>query len=450
MTKTTSFAPFASLATFSFLAPSLIAQQPPTPSTQEPSGSATFEERLRALEERVRSGEAERESLRQQLAARPPAAADQKPKWYDKLALRGYGQFRYTTLFDENNTPNLNVPADRSVGEAETIYLRRGRLTLSGDVSERLYVYAQIEFAGTPANTDYTLQMRDYYGDIALDADKEWRARFGLSKVPFGWVNLQSSQNRTALERPDALNSAVEGERDLGAYLIWAPKSVRALFRDLVRNGLKGSGDYGVVAVGAYAGQGPNKPDLNGDVHWAARVSYPFELADKQVVEFGVQGYTGDYVVSTAAIGGTTPTADTNGVDDERLGATFVWYPQPFGIEAEWNWGRGPQLSDDNTRIVAESLQGGYVQASWRSVADSGTWIPFVRWNFFDGARKFARNAPRDEVNEIDAGIEWSPVPEIELVMQFTHTFWRTDTSTAPFDEARGDDRVGLQVQINF
>lgn len=440
MTKKPSF---ASLASVLSIAVPALAQEPAPTSPASPS----FEERLRALEERMRAGDAERDQLRQQLAQR---AADQKPKWYDKLSLRGYGQFRYTTLFDEDNTPNLNVPSDRSVNEPESIYLRRGRVTLSGDVTERLYVYAQIEFAGTPANTDYTLQMRDYYADLALDDDKEFRLRFGLSKVPFGFVNMQSSQNRIALERADAMNSAVEGERDLGGYLMWAPKDKRALFRDLVKNGLKGSGDYGVIAVGAYAGQGPNKPDLNGDVHWVARASYPFELANKQVVELGVQGYFGDYVVTTGAIGGVTPTADPKGVDDERVATTFVWYPQPFGLEAEWNWGRGPQLDEDGSRIVSESLQGGYVQACYRAECQSGVWIPFLRWNYYDGGRKFARNAPRDEVSELDVGVEWSPVAEIELVMQYTHTFWRTDTSTAPFDLARDDDRIGFQVQVNF
>ncbi|MBM3773272.1 MAG: hypothetical protein FJW27_18680 [Acidimicrobiia bacterium] len=55
----------------------------------------------------------------------------------------------------------------------------------------------------------------------SLDTQNAWRLRFGQSKVPFGSVNMQSSQNRAPLERPDALNSAVEGERDLGAALMW-------------------------------------------------------------------------------------------------------------------------------------------------------------------------------------------------------------------------------------
>lgn len=451
MTKTPSFASLASLSTLGLFA-NLARAQDPTP-TPPAAPSPSFEERLRALEERLELGDKERAQLREQLAAQKAGAPGGKPaekKWFDRLSIRGYGQFRTTSLFNEDNTPNLNVPNDRSVNEAETLQLRRGRVILSGDVTDHLFVYAQLDFAGSTGAADQALQMRDFYGDIALDAAKEYRFRLGTSKVPYGWVNLQSSQNRGPIERPDALNSAVEGERDMGAYFYWAPKEVRALFSDLVRSGRKGSGDYGVIGFGAYNGQGLNRSDLNGEPHWIARVSYPFELADKQVVEIGAYGYTGDYVVTTGATGGVTPIADPDGLTDERVGVTFVWYPQPFGLEAEWTWGRGPQLTDDATRIDVESLQGGYVMANWLQRGDSGSWFPFVRWNFFDGARKFARNAPRAEVNEIDVGIEWAPVPEVELVVQYTHTFWRTDTTTAPFDEATGDDRIGFQVQVNF
>lgn len=438
------------LAVAATVAATLSAQSqtpPATPTPQDPAPAPTpsLEDRLKALEDHVKAADAELAELRKK-GQKPDSAA----KWYDKLSIRGYGQIRYTSLLGEDNTPNLNVPADRSVNEPETLILRRGRVILSGDVSERVYVYAQVDFAGSTGSGDQALQMRDFYADLALDDDKESRVRVGNSKVPFGWVNLQSSQNRLGIERPDALNSAAEGERDMGAYYMWAPKHVRDLFRDLVRSGRKGSGDYGVFTVGAFSGQGPNRTDQNGEVHAVARVSYPFELENKQVVELGVQGYTGDYVVTTAAIGATTPTVDTEGVTDERVAATFVLYPQPFGFEAEWNWGTSPQLSDSLLTIDEEYIQGGYVQASYMMKGDSGTWTPFVRWNFFDGARKFARNAPKDEVNELDLGIEWQATPEIELSMMYTHTFWRTDTSTAPFDNAEGDDRIGMQVQFNF
>ena len=68
----------------------------------------------------------------------------------------------------------------------------------------------------------------------------------------------------------------------------------------------------------------------------------------------------------------------------------------------------------------------------------------------YEGGRKFARNAPAARVNEIDLGIEWSPWKELEVAVAYTHTFHRTNTSIAPYADAEGSDRVGMQVQWNY
>ncbi len=418
-----------------------------------------FEARLAEIERRLAEDEkkmSERDAHFESRIA-DSTASDQKflkslsGKWYERLSVRGYTQFRTTTLFGRDLDPNLVVPADSSVSESETFLIRRGRFVLSGDVTDHLYLYAQPDLMGSVGGSgDKGLQTRDLYADISIDKDKEYRFRLGQSKVPFGFVNMQSSQNRAALERPDALNSAVEGERDLGVFFYWAPKEIRERFRHLVRSGLKGSGDYGVLGLGVYSGQGLNRSDLNGDAHVIARASYPFELDGGQIVELGVQAYSGEFVVGTQAIGGVTPTADADGVDDERAGVTAVLYPQPFGIEAEWVWGRGPELSRDLSSIDDHSLQGGYVQLSYALGSSQGPVFPFVRWNYFDGARKFARNAPWSDVSELDLGFEWSPWPEVELAIVYTHTFHRTNTVTAPFDDVNDAHRIGFQLQWNY
>ena len=332
--------------------------------------------------------------------------------------------------------------------------IRRGRFVWSGDVSSRLALYAQADFNGSAGTGDFALQMRDLYGDIALDSAKAFRVRLGQSKVPYGWVNLQSSQNRAPLERPDALNSAVEGERDLGASLMWAPATARQHFRDIAGQGLKHSGDYGVLAFGAYSGQGLNRPDQNGDPHYVARASVPVKLTSGQFAEFGVQAYHGRFVSPTQAIttggGSVTPTQDARGTLDQRVALTIVWYPQPLGLEAEWTFGRGPTLSDDSRRIDSQTLSGGYVQVNYRKRNAFGTWFPFSRWNYFDGSRKFARNAPRNTVNEIDLGVEFAKWAEVEITTMFTRTLTRTRTGTFPYGQTRDANRVGVQVQWNY
>jgi hypothetical protein len=406
-----------------------------------------LEQRLSALEQRLGQAEsllAERTAALEQLEQRL------EQRWYERISLRGYTQVRFTSLFGENYTPDLSVPADRSVNEAETFFIRRGRFIFSGDVHDRVFLYAQSDFNASVGGTgDFGVQMRDLYADIALEELKEHRVRVGQSKIPYGWVNMQSSQNRLALERPDAINSAAEGERDVGAFYYWAPTAVRSLFRRLVRDGLKGSGDYGVLGFGAYSGQGSNRSDRNGEVHWIARAAYPFEWTG-ELWELGVQGYTGRFVPTTAAIGSTTPTADGDGLLDQRVGLTGVLYPQPFGLEAEWTWGQSPELAEDLTTIGVGDLGGGYVQACYRIEQGQSTWIPFVRWNLYDGARKFARNAPGTTVDELDLGLEWSPFPAVELTLMFTQTFERTNTNEAPYGSTEDAQRLGLQLQFNY
>ena len=374
-------------------------------------------------------------------------------KWYERISLRGYTQFRRQEVTSQRGAV-LEVPADRTVSPNESFGIRRGRFIFSGDLSDHLSLYAQSDFNASTGAADFSLQMRDLYGDIFLNKGKTVRVRLGQSKVPYGWVNLQSSQNRGPLERPDALNSAVEGERDLGASLMWASSTARQRFRDLVAQGLKGSGDYGVAAVGFYSGQGLNRSDQNGQAHVLARASYPFKTAGGQFLELGVQGFRGHFVAPTQAItaGATTftPTQSAAGVLDERVAVTAVVYPQPFGLEAEWTFGTGPELASDLRSITSRSLHGGYVMASYRARHASGTWFPFARWNYFDGARKFARNAPRNEVNELDFGVEFARWAEVEVTGMFTHTFRRTRTSTFPYALTRDANRVGFQVQWNY
>ncbi len=384
-------------------------------------------------------------------AAGPAAAKSPKPKWYDRISIGGYAQLRYSSILDQDGA-NLTVPNDATVSDSSSFFLRRGRIKISGDVTDRLYVYAQADFNASLSSGETSVSMRDYYADYAFDEKREYRVRLGQSKVPFGWVNMQSSQNRIPMERPDALNSAVEGERDIGAYFLWASEEARQRFSDLVKLGLKGSGDYGVVDIGAYSGQGLNRLDANGEPHVVARVSYPWKLDSGQYFETGIQAYHGRFVspVSSISLGGPafTPTRSANGVLDERIGATFVWYPQPFGVEAEWNMGRGPELNGN--QITSEFLHGGYVQLSYRIEDFLGDWFPFVRWQYYDGGRKFAANAPRDQVNEMDVGFEWQPRRELEISVSYSHTFDRTNTKAAPYAQTGSADRIAFQAQINF
>lgn len=379
-------------------------------------------------------------------------------KWYERIKVRGYIQNRFIGIMGDDDNPGYNQANDSLASDSSGIGIRRGRLVLSGDVTDHVYLYLQSDYMASVGGSN-SLQARDVYADISLDPAREFRVRLGLSKVPYGFSNLQSSQNRYALERPDALNSAVEGERDIGAYLIWAPYEKRNMFKDLVKMGLRGSGDYGVLSLGVFNGQGINNADRNGELHYIAHAAWPFEVGN-QIMEVGASYYHGRYVPTAASIGtgagSFTPTFDPTGIRDSRFAVNAILFPQPFGLEAEWTWGDGPQLSDDMRTINSRSLNGGFVQAVYRHVfPNQAEFIPFVRWQTFDGARKFAANAPRNRVDELALGFEYIPYPELELTLMYA-AGTRTNTVDNPAAVASPRYRdvnyhyLGIQAQINF
>ncbi len=362
-----------------------------------------------------------------------------KPKaWYEKIKFRGYAQFRMNgvTHFEPGSAPAQHA-GDRSISNNQTLFLRRARITFSGDVNDYLSIYLQPDFAtDVPGSSDanHYVQVRDWYGDVYLTKDKVHRIRAGQSKVPYGWENLQSSSNRIGLDRNDAFNSATRNERDLGAYYYWTPEWAQDFFEEVSDKGLKGSGNYGVFGFGFYDGQGGSLREQNNDVHWIARVTLPVETEDGQYMEFGMQGYTGYYVVLGSPIRpngmgvvdvtphGTLQRGNDDGVLDQRLGWTYIYYPQPFGFQAEWTIGRGPELNAAQNAVRVGTLHGGYVMLMYKIDDFHGTWIPFTRWQYYDGGYKSARNAPSTQINELEIGFEWQFRPSMRLNVMYTFT----------------------------
>jgi len=399
---------------------------------------------------------------------KPPGSKSDSKKWYDRLSIRGYAQFRHNTSLssDVDSAPPQHV-GDRSVGDNQNFLIRRARVIISGDVSEHMYVYFQPDFAssvpGSPDANQFA-QIRDWYGDLYIDTQKVYRVRVGQSKIPYGWENLQSSSNRIPLDRNDGLNSAVRNERDLGVFFYWTPVEAQDLFKEVLDSGLKGSGNYGVFGIGVYNGQGGSFVEQNDNLHVVARLAYPYKLPNDQIIEGGLQGYTGKYTVLSSSIlplgvgpatrpAGTLETGNQAGIRDERVAGTLVWYPQPLGFQAEWNVGRGPSLNNEQTAVVERALYGGYLMSMYRlETTRCGIHFPFLRWNYYRGGYKAERNAPDSQIDEWELGHEWQFNPQMELVTQYTFTD-RTNTvaqsngqSYRQFDGSL----LRLQFQINY
>ncbi|GAA4356753.1 OprO/OprP family phosphate-selective porin [Hymenobacter saemangeumensis] len=380
-------------------------------------------------------------------AADSVAAAPKK--WFETFAIRGYVQARYNRLLETN--PDLACEqCDRSWGRDGGVSLRRVRIILFGQLHERLYFYIQPDFAST-VNGSASLhvgQLRDAYFDVGLDKASTFRVRLGQSKIPYGFENMQSSQNRLPLDRNDALNSALSNERDLGAFLYWAPLRVRKRFSYLVREGLKGSGDYGVLGVGVFNGQTANRPELNNQQHVVARFSYPLVLG-RQIIEPGVQAYSGNYVMATDQLSTGVKHSPDRSYLDQRAAATFVLYPQPFGIQTEYNIGRGPEFNPRTNTIETQRLHGGYVLLNYRLRFGPQQLYPFLRVHYYEGGKKHERDARSYSVREAELGAEWQPFTAFELVAMYTLTSRRFEDFQKPDNQQQGG-LLRLQAQLNF
>lgn len=454
------------------------APAPPTPVTD------TLDARLKALEEEARQFgptleqnsdrigkiEAALKATKAKEEQKKIDDAKKEKKWFEKIAIRGYTQVRINEVFEDGDSAApAQYVGDSSVGDNQSFLIRRARIIFYGDVNEHVYLYIQPDFAANVPNSpdaNQFTQLRDAYADLYVDKDKEFRFRVGQSKVPFGWENMQSSQNRLPLDRNDAMNSAVRNERDLGVFFYWTPTDVQDLFKEISDMGLKGSGNYGIFGIGAYNGQGGSFREQNDNLHIVSRLTIPFWLNDEQLVEVGMQGYFGKYTVLSSQISplgigpanvrplGTLEMGERDGIVDQRLAWSFIYYPQPWGFQSEWTVGRGPGLNAAQTEVIDLPLYGGYAMFMYRLQCEKQELIPFARWNYYKGGYKTERNAPYTEINEWELGTEWQINKSLELVGMYTMTD-RTNTQAVGVANSRSYEQfegsmLRFQVQFNY
>ena len=381
----------------------------------------------------------------------------EKGDWYNKISIRGYVQIRYNGLFSTNDKVSCEQ-CDKSWGTTSIdpnaksnngFFIRRSRIIFSGQVHPNVYFYIQPDFASSPASgVNNFAQLRDAYADISFDKNREFRVRIGQSKVPYGFENMQSSQNRLALDRNDAINSAAANERDLGVFFYWAPAEIRERFAMLIKDGYKGSGDYGVFAFGAYNGQTANKSEANQNLHLVTRVTYPFIIGN-QIIEPGLQAYTGKWAFTNELSTGVT-TADKLNTLDQRVGATFVLYPKPFGIQTEYNIGKGPRYNKFSNTVDVSDLEGGYVTLNYKLDMPNHKYLyPFAKFQYYDGGKKFEKDSRSYVVRDYEFGIEWQPFKAFELVAEWVISDRTFEDSVLKNNRQHGN-LLRLQAQFNF
>ncbi|OYU34633.1 porin [Novosphingobium sp. PASSN1] len=397
-------------------------------------------------------------------APSPAPAHSEHPKkkaWYEKIMLRGYTQLRMNEIVSgpkmaDAGISRLRSVQDSGINENGSFSIRRARLVVQGDISDRVSLYMQGDLAAAVSNQSGTerrenfFQMRDAYADVFLDKAKTLRLRLGQSKVPFGWENMQSSSNRIPLDRTDAINAPVPGERDIGAVAYFTPVKLQKIWDALTADGQKLFGNYGAFGVGVFNGQGTNRTERTGGLMTVAMMSIPIRLDglggifEGQVAEFGASGMRNQFKPEVRSGG-----VSTLAYRDDHVAVHGMIYPKPFGIQAEWTWGKGPQWDPAINDIVSRRTTGGYVMGMLRAAhTPVGQIIPFVRWQHYRGGWKAAINAPRLETDETEVGVEWLPLKELELTVSYANVT-RNEADERRAGRAKGDI-LRAQVQWNY
>jgi|694.fasta_scaffold117347_3 hypothetical protein len=111
-------------------------------------------ERLKAAEEKIAELSVDKSAASEK--EKPEKKEEKKKSWFEKYKLGGYMQVRLNeTLLEEPGSALAQHVGDSSVGRNNEFLIRRARLIFEGDVSDRIFVYLQPEFAGTvPNSTD--------------------------------------------------------------------------------------------------------------------------------------------------------------------------------------------------------------------------------------------------------------------------------------------------------
>jgi len=363
------------------------------------------------------------------------------PRWYERLRLYGYFQFRYNQMGHPNG--DLISWQDRSVGHQNPpqgqssveygqpgFFFRRIRTVLTGQVSDRVSVFLQTDFATQEGNSTQVATLTDAWGEYYFDQNKEYRLRIGEQRVPCSFDNWQATRQRMAIDRADATNSCAPGERDLGISFQWTPRWAQHRWKQMI-DYMYGAGDWGMVNFTVYNGQGRNNPEVNESKHIAMRLAYPFELPGGRLMEIGMNANRGKFNVDLG-----TPTSTSTELfslneqnnflntdyRDEHLNFYIYYPPQPWGFIAEYITGRTPKRGADGI-VRDRSMYGGYVQGHYEwKYSDTGLVNFYTRWQEYYGGLKFLTGAPDGRMKELEVGAAWMPDPQWEITLAYTFT----------------------------
>ena len=371
--------------------------------------------------------------VKTQVGGKPakPAAAS----WADKVKVSGYGQARW-----ENYSDTGGVTSGSANSISNKFYLRRLRPTIAAAVNDRTGVIFQFDTIESSSKA-YDSNEKKYYNlaDKAgqwklgliegflshkLTPDGNYTLYVGQREVPFGFDTPRSSSRILALERIEILRRMIPDEVDTGAWVQWSPECKRAMMNKMGAD-LLTEGDFGMVSVGVYDGQGRNQSAQTGSKHMSGRFNYPFMIGDRYA-EAGVSTFKGEFMNDI-----TNSKLITN---DSLHGAHFVFPAQPFGVEIESYTGQtgGADVNGWGAEAIYKDRNKDYF---------------FVRRDEYNGMQKQILSAPTlNNFRRNSFGI----AREMNGGMRLTIEYDKADRQTATGGPFNKENQFGIQVMQKF
>jgi len=312
------------------------------------------------------------------------------------FSVKGYMQFRYNALYNSNSSVGWS--------EGDGFVLKLLAISISGKIHDRIFVFIQPDFANSASNSKHVVRLSDAYSDLYIDKNAVFRLRIGQSRVPFGYEHLQSSRHRLSLEASEAFANTWSNGRDIGVQFLCTPIKQKQLFKTIAS--MKGTGDYGMLALGIVNGRKANVGENNKNKYIVGRICYPFFLKT-QLFETSVQAYIGKNRLDDNSLSTGVKTNIKKEYDDHRIATTVSLYPKPIGFRAEYVIGRGASFLVDNDSIEVAKLSGGYFLINARIHLQKQLLFPFIQYNYYSGGRPQARDAQNYNLSEWETGIEW-------------------------------------------
>ena len=119
------------------------------------------------------------------------------------------------------------------------------------------------------------------------------------------------------------------------------------------------------------------------------------------------------------------------------------------GSQAEYTFGQGPEFNKVTDSIEVMPLKGGYVTLTYLAKFNQQIFIPFIRYQYYDGGKKHERDARSYIVKEFEIGGEWQVNKNFELVVNYTISKRRYEDFVKQ-DNYQTGNLLRIQAQVNF